>query len=39
VMLINEGLDSGDILSQEEEPIYEKDNTCKWMLTDRMWHH
>ena len=26
VMLINEGLDSGDILSQQEEPIYETDN-------------
>jgi len=26
VMLINEGLDSGEILSQEEEPIYEEDN-------------
>jgi methionyl-tRNA formyltransferase len=26
IMLINEGLDSGDILSQQEEPIYESDN-------------
>ena len=34
VMLINEGLDSGDILSQEEEPIYERDNIVS--LSERL---
>ena len=34
VMLINEGLDSGDILSQEEEPIYEEDNIVS--LSERL---
>lgn len=34
VMLIDEGLDSGDILSQQEEPIYESDNIVS--LSERL---